>query len=237
MSRQEAEVIQIMTINLQMIGRFGNQMFQYAHARALAERDGLELRTPRWVGERVFDINPTPEPNYSGEYLHGYFQNQHSAIYTKSQVKNWFKFRPWVESKLKHLTPAPETIVGHIRRGDMAGYGYPVLKMDSYFDACILHGLDYRHLCYVLEEAPTHVDGIEPELSWLPDFYIMAKATTLLRANSTFSWWAAAIGNARVFSPDIRGLTGGVEHNVKFFEGNHPRIADLEGIGDIYLKP
>lgn len=35
-------------------GRFGNQLFQYAFARALAEKYGAELQTSDWIGPQIF---------------------------------------------------------------------------------------------------------------------------------------------------------------------------------------
>lgn len=225
-----------MTLNLQMMGRTGNQMFQYAHAKALAERDGLELRTPRWVGEKIFQIEPTAEPDYSGQYLSGYFQNQHSAIYTQTQVRAWFKFQPWVHELLGHLKPAADSIVGHLRRGDFHGYGYPIPNLQSYYNCCHKFGLDVTKLCFVLEECPTKIGGLTDEFDFLPDFYIMCHAATLLRANSTYSWWASVIGGARTFCPDIDEAPSG-ECLVEFEEGNHKKMFTGENFTDIVLKP
>lgn len=223
------------TLSLQMIGRFGNQCFQWAAAKAIAERDGLELRTPRWDGEKIFQIEPTAEPDYSGQYLSGYAQNQTSAIYTKSQAQKWFQFQPWVHEKLGHLKPSADQIVGHLRRGDYHGYGYPIINLQSYYNCCHKFGLDVGKLCFVLEECPTK--GCD-ELPFLPDFYIMCRASTLLRANSTYSWWASVISGARTFCPDIDNAPGG-ETLVDFVEGNHKRMFSGGGdnFTDIYLQP
>jgi len=223
-------------LNLQMIGRFGNCCFQYLHARAIAERDGLELRTPRWVGEKIFQIEPTAEPDYSGDYLHGYFQNQESAIYTRTQAREWFRFQPWVEELFDHLKPSPETIVAHRRVGDLIGYGYPTISLESYRSACFTYDLDESKMCFVAEDHPTFVLRTPLNILFLPDFYIMCKAKTLLRANSSFSWMAGTLTDGEVFSPVIDDLEGG-EHLCKFVKGNHPKLCSLEGFTDIHLKP
>jgi hypothetical protein len=217
-------------INLQMLGRFGNNAVQYLHARALAEATGSELRTPRWEGERIFQIPKTAEPDYSGAYLHGYFQNQESVNYTLSQVRSWFKFQPWVEESLGNLKPDREMVVAHLRRGDYVGYSYPMISMDSYYRACVCFGFPPTKLCFVSEENPTQVTGI---VDWLPDFYMMCKATTLLRANSTFSLIAGMLCTGTVLSPNIDGLKGGEVHDVDFVMGNHKRLTNLEGITDM----
>ncbi len=38
-------------------GRFGNQLNQYAFARVVALNQGLELRTPNWIGRYLFDLD------------------------------------------------------------------------------------------------------------------------------------------------------------------------------------
>lgn len=220
-------------INLQMIGRFGNQCMQYLHARALAERDGLELRTPRWIGEKVFQIEPTAEPDYSGAYLHGYFQNQESLIYSQAQVCEWFKFRSEIEAMLASLRGIE--LVGHQRHGDYEGYNYPIIALQSYYNACLKFGFTKEIICFVLEESPTLVCGLPAELQFVADFFVMANAKVLFRANSTFSWVAGALNPNKVFSPRIDGLSGGPQL-VNFEYGNHCKLVDLEGFTDLHLK-
>jgi hypothetical protein len=50
------------------------------------------------------------------------------------------------------------------------------------------------------------------------DFFLMMKCKNLFRANSTFSWWAATLGDAQVFSPVVGQRTGWLD--VEFVEGN-----------------
>lgn len=222
-------------LNLQMIGRTGNQCLQYLHARAIAERDNLELRTPRWVGEKIFQIEPTAEPDYSGEFLHGYFQNQESAIYTLRQVREWFRWRPEIEMVLK--TRAGKEIVGHLRRGDYIGYGMPTISVQSYYHACHKFKLDPTEMCFVTDTSGVPESPFYNDFPWLPDFYIMSTAKTLLRANSSFSFVAGMLNPNRVLSPDISGKVGGQEHLCEFHEGNHQKLADLTGITEMRIAP
>jgi len=220
-------------LNLQMLGRFGNCAMQWLAARAISERDNLELRTPRWIGEKIFQIEPTAEPDYSGDYMRGYSQNQERAIYTLTQVREWFRFQEWVHLALNSLcTNRP--IVAHLRRGDFSGYSYPICSLQSYYNACHKFSLDPTKMCFVSEESPT-IGGMEVGFSWLPDFYMMANCRRLLRANSSFSFVAGMLG-PQVFSPRIDGLTGG-EQLVDFEAGNHCKLCDLEGFSDLCIKP
>lgn len=223
-------------LNLQMMGRMGNQAMQYLAARAISERDGLELRTPRWIGEKIFQIEPTAEPDYSGDFLRGYHQNQDAAIYTLKQVREWFRFQDWVEDVL-FSSCGGRSVVGHLRRGDFTGYSYPVCSLQSYYDACDKFGISPESICFVSEEHPTRIPhrDIPDDISWLPDFYTMATCAILFRANSSFSFVAGMINSGTIFSPRIDGLSGG-EQLVQFERGNHCRLANHSDFTDIHVK-
>ena len=81
-------------------------------------------------------------------------------------------------------------------------------------------------------------------LDYLPDLALMMRAQVLMRANSTFSWWAAALGTARVFSPDTSKVNArdGLRGNdrfpqfVPFVEGNHPPVVwEPDTTSNLYL--
>lgn len=221
-------------LNLQMMGRFGNQAMQFLAAKAIAERDNLELRTPRWIGEKIFQIEPTDEPDYSGDYMHGYFQNQASAIYTLSQVRGWLKFQPLVADAMAIFRH--REIVAHLRRGDFEGYNYPRPSLQSYYNACHKFGLPATEMCFVMEEKPIRVSELSGELEWVPDFWMMVHAANLFRANSSFSFVAGMLNAGRIFSPNIDGLDGG-EKLVEFEEGNHCKLANHADFTDIRVAP
>lgn len=170
----------------------------------------------------------------------GYAQMTECAnYYTKRQAQSWLKLRPEIEAVCaKSLGPMP--IVCHERRGDYFGYGYPVVSRASYINAMAEYGLAGPPAAFLSEEHPTPPEPGElpDELGFMPDFYRMMRAPTLLRANSTFSWLAALLGNGLVLSPVIDGLEGGKEHdNVKFVAGNHPRLANFEFTTDMWVAP
>jgi hypothetical protein len=225
-----------MTITTPLIGRFGNQLFQWAHSKAYSEKFGHELRTPRWIGEKIFQIEPTEEPDGTETVLGGYAQNQEALIYTGRKVREWFTFRPEIESQLQAI-PIPK-MVFHRRTGDYAALGYVVVSLQSYLKAALSFGYGDQQLADVeimSAESPFASSSFSGELSFLPDFYRMMKAPVLFRANSTFSWWAATLGEGAVYSPIIDGLTGGREQDCEFVLGNHPRFANLPNVTDLYL--
>lgn len=222
-------------IGVHLIGRFGNQMFQYAHARALAEREGRELHTNAWAGQKVFQIDDAPLDGSEEMLPEHYRQDQESLIYTRSDARRWFAWRAEIWEHLADIG-GQLRLVGHLRRGDYLALGYPVVGMSATLAAIIAHGFGKEIVTWVSEEAPRIPDGFAGELSFVPDFYRLSHASVLFRSNSSFSWWAATLGNGRVFSPIIEGLQGGVEHDsVPFVEGNWPRLAELPGITDLHL--
>jgi hypothetical protein len=236
-------------VTVSLLGRLGNNLFSYAYARAYAERHGFEFQCDPWIGQKIFQINDTPvhEKNRAmarrteldvrdGESnieFRTYAQSQAAMIYTRTQARAWFRFR----EEHQYLMPPPDDLLAHHRVGDMQGYGYPQIRRASYLTACEKFGFDPKLLRFVTEEHPTDVPGLtKMGLGFLPDFYRLANARILFRANSSFSFWASIIGKAeRVFSPVIRGLEGGREHDVNFIEGLWPRLADLDGVTDLHL--
>lgn len=233
-------------VNLRMMGRTGNQLFQYAFAKAYCERGGHELRCDPWDGERVFDLGPCvrikeafpnrySEQDYPKDFrgdieLHGYFQSQDALIYTRSQVKEWLQWKS--EARGIGVTPC----AAHYRCGDYLGYGYPVVSKKAIASAITAHGLNPEHFRIVSEETPsTFRDNLPP---WLGDFLILCNSLILFRANSSFSWWAATLAPAQLtFSPLIENMCSGEHDNVPFVLGNHPRLASLPYTTDLHLAP
>lgn len=225
------------------IGRFGNQMFQYAFARAYADSIGATLQTEPWVGEDIFQIShqriSQELPVVSDSELvlgdadiriEGYSQLSRCAIYTEEQARSWFVLKPWVSDLLKKHVPVGNC--SHRRTGDYVAAPYPIVSVKSYQDAWRQYGFD--DMPFVEEHSGNIVDGL-PE--FLPDFYRLCVAPVMFRANSTYSWWAGVLNTGQVFSPEVCGLPYNIEHdNVPFRRGNYARICDLHMVEDICLK-
>lgn len=231
-------------VNLQFMGRFGNCAFQYCFMRAYAEKHNLAFRTDPWDGEAIFDIQherPTEEfpvkdentlvDGETGFTYRSYSQQQKCLIYTRADVRRWLKFKPHIEDALGILKP--EELLAHRRVGDYPGYMFPTLSERSYRIACREFGLDESSLKFVTEETQTLLPGPWPE--FLPDFWRLSHCKTLLRGNSSFSWWATTLGHGEVFSPVIEGQPGGVERDYPFVRGNHPRFNSAAFLTDLHL--
>lgn len=228
------------TVALRNLGRFGNQLFRYAYARALCEQNGFELRTEPWVGERVFTLDGLAPKRPDGTediVIDEYRQAQKDLIYTRADCRRWFELKPKIEDELEVAAACYFPVVVHFRRGDYVGSsGYPVIGRKAVVRAMLEHRIA-SEFCSVSDDHPLRHSRFPSELEFLPDFYRLMKAPILFRANSSFSWWAATLGTGRVLSPVITGLAGGVEHVVvPFVEGNWPRLAELEFVTDLHLK-
>jgi len=218
-------------------GRFGNQIFQYLFARAYAEKNNAILEIPTWIGEKIFKNieHPTPSirlprteldkfPVGVGIDIFGYCQKQeYIDILSESKIREWLQFQDrWLEFfiNLKSIT------VAHIRRGDYLNlYSniFCVISEQSYLKALDKFNIPKTNLVWRSEEEQIKWRGLDDDLLFLPDFFEMMQCQYLLRANSTFSFWAGFFNTSgKVYSPVVEGLLG--ECDVEFIEGNWPKI-------------
>lgn len=237
--------------HLHHLGRFGNQLFGYAFARGYCERHGLELHTDPWIGEQIFEIShprcdeelPRIEETMVGDAFgdvsyRSYSQSQQCAdFYTVEQCRRWFKFLPDIRSALSKVhIPDDDYLVAHVRHGDFKGYGYALCAEASYRKAADEFGYAEHEVRFVREESPLIDRWFGTDLEFLPDFFRLMRAPILFRANSSFSFWPALLGeHERVFSPVIDGLAGGQEHDVRFVEGNHPRLSHHAFVTELHV--
>jgi hypothetical protein len=220
-------------------GRWGNQLFQYCAAKAIARERNAELQVPStWIGRLVFDI---PEPPIQAPFgntpgcdpllndiptdadLWGYFQNpEYYVLYSREDARAWLKLSPKWEGR-RHAGLGG--VVAHWR--SYAGYEghYCVVATRSYAVAAEQYRLgDY---VTVSDVSPHRGDMMPDEISFLTDFLALLDADVILRGNSTFSIWAAWLGRAtRVYSPVVGDLVGG-PHLVSFVPGNASPILNF----------
>jgi len=236
-------------ITIRWDGRFGNHLFQYAVARAHAEKYGAELILPPWEGPTIFNLDdkigkvslPNTEfnrlrPGQVDVCVCGHYQNQeYMNLLSQTKLKSWLQFRDRWREKFSDLFAAGVEIAAHLRRGDYATYvqNFCLISPLSYEVACRCFGLDPAKITWVSEETQRSDPELEAlNIPFLADFILLCTAKHLFRANSTFSWWAGTLGSGQVYSPVVAGRYG--PHDVSFVRGNSPRMA---GVEDLNLPP
>ncbi len=190
----------------------------------------------------------------------GWGQHQKCLIYTRRDARRYFTFRPKI---LDMLAGVPKLeVAAHLRWADFLAYpeaGFIAISKESYLRACDQFGIDKTKITWVSEENPIVVPGIDQgvwtspnsdhhtrqtdtrrtSLGFLPDFYALMQADVLLRANSTFSLWAAILGHHKtVLSPNLCGIMKERHPQlVPFSRGNHNAMTHTwHGHSDLRLK-
>lgn len=218
-------------------------LMKYAYARAYAEKIGAELQTTPWVGQKIFRLSERPiEAKYPDRYdmdleqwngetainLTGWGLHQKCLLYTRAQVREWFTFQTRIEEAVLWI-PNHE-LAAHLRHGDYVTMAqYVAISRVSYLKACRDFDLPVQNLVFVSEDRPAIIPSLEQGgIGFLADFVRLMRAKILLRANSTFSWWAHVLGeNRRVFAPVLDDVlpVAGITQAVNFVEGNFPAIS------------
>ena len=228
---------------LGQFGRFGNQIFQYVFARLYAEKTNSVLEIPEWIGTKIFKNIDHPKPSRKLPRLStdeppngrvnvdlcGYFQKQHFVDqFDKEKILSWLQFKDGFIDRYRHLA---YDVVAHLRRGDYASkyaHRFCIVSEKSYVDACRKFNLDTENLHWVSQETQTIDPELPEELRFLPDFFTLINAKHLLRANSSFSFWAGFFNKNKVYSPVVAEKVG--LQDVQFSEGNAEPTASRTGI-------
>lgn len=204
------------SLSVRLDGRLGNTLFQIAAAVVHAKRNGAELFVPGcsyfpWL-DRTPEVlvRPYKEPSYAyrqlpfwdGMELVGYFQ---SELYFKghaTDVMNAFRYTPAVCEDLRG------TVAVHVRRGDfLEADKHPVVSVD-YLNAAWVHmsrlGFSRFH---IYSDDPAWSEENVPFGDVMPmgepwsDLVEMSRCGASIISNSSFSWWAAWLGEQNVHTP------------------------------------
>jgi hypothetical protein len=193
--------------------------------------------------------------------IEGFCQHQKNLIYTRRQIREWLRFTPEVEEMVAGIESVQ--ILCNQRLGDYCLPCNPFawVSRESYIECANRFGLGASNITW--QDGDTHYPwpGIDASLfkrhehhaefdermDFLPDFVVMMRAKNLIRANSTFGWWAHELGsNERVFCPDVtkvdanQGVVGlkRVPQFVPFVEGNHmPVVPGIPYLSELHLAP
>lgn len=144
-------------------GRFGNQLLQYAFLRAYAERTGLELETPEWIGRSIYGFDdPLTGPilptlheddcqfaaalaghapdRCAGHDIVGYFCGDTTPFAAfRERIRNWFQpvgaVAAHADAALAAVRERGQTVVAiHLRRGDFGGGRFWIAPESWYLD-------------------------------------------------------------------------------------------------------
>lgn len=211
----------------------GNNLFQYCWAREIAERKGYALLSNPILGfpetySHIYGIENsenmyfTPPATQIFDMDKIYRHDGQIIIYGYSQryefyIKNKEKIRSWLYIENEHLYDVPNEndIVLNIRLGDYVGLGWDldmeyyvnILEKETYENAIIVCDEPNSERLSVLREMGCVVkdNSIHGRMKFIADFVFVKHAKRCVIANSTFSWWAAFLGNAdRIYFPCIK---------------------------------
>lgn len=209
-------------------GTLGNNMWQYAVARIIAEKNNLKLNCfsipgfhntnnvvtgkiinspTRQISGHRFDMNSIG--SNTKIIMNGFFQRYEYIKEYKNEVKEWFKLdinTPFEVNK--------NDLVVSIRRG---WNGYPVYycpPQEYFIENLNKIDCDRIILCTDTFEDPffkflekLNVEVIKANYSPLEQFSLIQKSNKIFLTSSTFCWWAAFLSNAsEIYYPWINNF-------------------------------
>ena len=199
-------------------GNLGNNLFQYAFGRILAEKYGLQLDAkpiagfPR-TGDNVSGIRlagsdeivlrgQRPKLPYDVDrpmLLTGYFQRSEYYVSHVNQIKEWFT----MDYVLKEEPPDERDVVVGIRRGRdyVPRHALPI----SYFSEAICQCSPRRVFITTNSPNDPFVKFIAKRFSGkirppgaLDNLAFISNFSRIVISNSTFLWWGAFLSNANL---------------------------------------
>ena len=182
------------------------------------------------------DYLPTAEDldRYGSIDLFGFWQFQEAvSLYSAADARRWLSLQDWVIDRFPLPTSRPFVAI-HIRRGDYLSprnaTRYYCITRESYY-RCLREQVLPAYpatgaldIVEVSDDTPRIDDHCESiGAGFLPDFMTLVNASTLIRSNSTFSFWAGVLSGNPVYAPVIDEQVG--LSDVALVAGNHPRFA------------
>jgi len=209
-------------IEVRYRNRLGNNLFQYALGRILAEEKGYALSAapitgfpntrhpvhgtayeqPRCLFRKVQIIDfaglladPTPQRLI----LDGWFQRGEYYWPYRDRILKWFGKDPAIQ-----MPDFQPDLIVHVRRDDYLYYGW-ALPFSYYEEAIERLNPPGGRIC-ILTDDPTDpffrlFERWQPQFyhgDMLQEFWLMAQAPRLVLSQSTFSWWAAFLAESQV---------------------------------------
>ena len=223
----------------------GRKIFQIPEA-------GISTKLPSTALDQI--------PSGPGWDLFGYWQNQRSIdFYSRTKAKGWLKLQPHLEKRYSKPIHERWTAI-HRRFGDYRKLAENKIlcipAQESIFKCCVDNKILTDYTVWVDEENKVpkmfdfppmdtqtnsfseHDNFLYSDISFLDDWMVLVKASTLIRTNSTFSFIANILASSeqKLYSPIVKDKYGYAE--VDFVEGNFPCMVSNPGPNqtDLYLK-
>ena len=209
-------------IGVNLKGRLGNQMFQYAILRLVSKKQNLKYTfTKNWLGKDIFDINYGLNENkvklklfneglnkYNPDVfnisdntqLNGFWQSEKYFEDNEDFVKNIFKIKPIdFEPNINNIF-CDDYCVIHFRGGDYKSHNY--IPSKTWYDnskkyiKAINNDIKFVVITDDIKLAKHFFPSDEILTNnMITDFHILLKSHTKIISSSTFSWWASWLGN------------------------------------------
>jgi len=217
-------------IECNLVGRAGNQMFEYAMCRTLGEAKGFDwcINPAQWVcndlfnlsfggrggepitkeyHETILEYDPRIWDIEDGTLINGYFQSE--QYFDNAKARKWFKLYPDGEATIiTEKYPIDEYCYINLRGTDVKELGCQKLSLDYYRNAIeVIHTIKPDLNFIVI------TDDIPFGKEYFPDFPVMSntvrtdfcalnRAKYVILADSSFAWWAAWLNqNNTVIAP------------------------------------
>ena len=205
-------------------GRFGNQLFQIASTIGIAKKLRYNFAFPKWINYDAAERFGTKEPidiynyilndlpeitNFAGykqQFVHwgyhnvrlhennwdisGHMQSEKYFDHCANLIRHYFTFKD---------EPDPINACAiHVRLGDYGGDYHPRQPMEYYRKAMDIIKADSY---IIFSDSPDDAEVLFPDATisrstnYIEDFKLMKACHSFIIANSTYSWWAAWLGN------------------------------------------
>lgn len=183
------------------------------HQRPLAYAAWRAMgRQPRIRREKGLGYNPDFANWTDSSYLHGYWQSEQYFYDIADTLRNAFVFRTPMSARNAEMAAriaGGPSVALHVRRGDYVAVNTMALCDQTYYDAAltaIRQRMDTDPTVYVFSDDPDWaktnlplpfdkvvVDFNGPDADY-EDLRLMTLCQHNIIANSSFSWWAAWLG-------------------------------------------
>lgn len=160
--------------------------------------------------EKKFSYNEDFKNIKNDTHLDGYFQSEKYFYEVSEKIKKCFSFNEDLKEEIKNDNRYKEyvndnnNIAIHVRRTDYLKYShiYPQCGME-YYEKCISYVKNLNKILIFSDDTNwckenfygNNIDIID--LDPFKCMYIMSKCKNIAMSNSTFSWWAAWLGNCQ----------------------------------------